>query len=156
MYRAIYLLTLTLTGLLLGMQAALAGLINGDWVGHYNCVIDGRPSKLIIDVVDDKQTICQNGYCTTVHSVRYDLRFSDNGGPWVNLPTRPFTSDDPPSNHTVHLLPVRHGNDPWLLVLHSGNDHISGYTTWQGTVFGFQCERLRLIEIPGRRVQIID
>ncbi len=113
------------------------------WNGWYDCIIDGHPSVLVIHseigLVTEE---LGNGSARSYNDIIYNIWFSDNGAPWATMSKRSFTADDPPSQNRRHILPVEHSGNPWLLVMHGGpEEYISGYTTWRGTMYGFQCQR---------------
>ncbi|MBF2014710.1 MAG: hypothetical protein IGS23_05770 [Rivularia sp. T60_A2020_040] len=113
-----------------------------DWVGTWNCNLDGRRAVLELSLGN---TVTDNGNGTSSVTVGTKIygRISDNGGSWVNLEQRTLTSNDPSTRRRDHILPLKYNNrDNWLLMMHTFNrKYASGYTTWSGIPFGLQCQK---------------
>lgn len=117
-------------------------VIPPDWVGRWNCNLDGRKAVLELrlgNTVRDNG----NGTQTITHGTKIYGRISDNGGRWVNIEQRKFTNNDPNTRRRDHILPLKYNNrDNWLLIMHTFNrKYASGYTTWSGIPFGLQCRK---------------
>lgn len=113
-----------------------------DWQGRWNCNLDGRNAVLELrlgDLVRDNG----DGTQSIVHGVKIVGRIRDNGGAWVPVEQRNFTPSDLASSRRDHMLPLRYNNqDNWMLMMHTWNRrYASGYTTWNGIPFGFQCQK---------------
>lgn len=116
-------------------------IIPPDWVGKWNCNIDGRSAVLELSLVDT--TICEGGVCRTTSGTGIAGRFSNNGGAWMPIEQRDFAPGDPSTSRRDHMLPLRYNNtDNWMLMIHTWNRNFaSGYTTWNGIHFGLQCRK---------------
>lgn len=122
--------------ILLTISAAQASQVASEWFfGNWNCQIDGRPAKMQWQVVNDPQTHCEGGVCSSTSGVKVVGRFSDNGGPWVPLVKR-----------------YRHGNDfgiryqgaepdNWFLRYDPRWKTATGWTTWRGNRYPLQCQK---------------
>ncbi|WP_146242452.1 DUF6006 family protein [Acaryochloris thomasi] len=99
-----------------------------EWSGNWDCIIDGRPSKISFNYDFGKG---------------WGIRFSDNGGPWKTLVARRLDSNDPPADRPGNLFPLKYADDGnhWLLILHGGSRKASGYTTWNKTPYGLHCQK---------------
>jgi len=116
-------------------------VIPPDWVGRWNCNLDGRNALLELNLADT--TVCSGNVCSTTAGTRIAGRISDNGGAWVPIEQRAFTGGDISSSRRDHMLPLRYNNrDNWMLMMHTWNRNFaSGYTTWNGIPFGLQCRK---------------
>lgn len=112
-----------------------------DWAGRWSCNLDGRPAVIELNLANT--TTCQGNICQTTIGTRIAGRISDNGGPWVPIEQRSFSSGDLASSRRDHMLPLRYNNTAnWMLIMHTANrNYTSGYTTWNGIPFGLQCRR---------------
>lgn len=125
-------LPVLLAGLALGSSAQASMGVTQWYNGTWNCTIDGRPSVMRWRYVDDSQTNCSGGVCSSTSGVALRGSFSDNGSAFVRL-TRIA------SNSTV--LTMRHpdGNS-WRLVMRAPG-RADGYTTWNGRRYPLICNR---------------
>lgn len=111
--------------------AVHAGMTAGWWGGSWNCTIDGRPARMQWSVVDDNQTSCSGGVCSTAAGASWKGRFSDNGSKWV-----PLTNARPGNQGGLYF---RHADgNQWYLAKPAGN-RAAGYTTWQGKRYPLSC-----------------
>ena len=117
----------------IAVSPAFAGLVSGWWGGSWSCNIDGRPARMQWTPVDDSQTTCHDGVCTTTSGARWSGRFSDNGSPWV-----PLTAAR--SGNQGGLF-FRHADgNQWYLAKPVSNQ-TSGWTTWNGRRYPLSCRR---------------
>lgn len=118
-----------------GSIPAAAGLAPGWWGGTWACTIDGRPATMKWAVVDDSQTTCSGGVCTSTSGVKWKGSFSDNGSQWVAL-TNARTGNQ-------GGLYFRHadGNQWYLPKPAGGNGRTTGWTTWNGRRYPLSCQR---------------
>ena len=116
-------------------------VIPPDWVGRWNCNLDGRAAVIEFKLGNDIR--CNGNVCSTTAGTKLVGRISDNGGEWKPLEQRNFTPSDPPTTRQDHLLPLRYNNtDNWMLMMHTWNRNFaSGYTVWNGIPFGLQCRK---------------
>ena len=112
---------------------ALASTASGWWGGTWSCSIDGRPAHMKWVIVDDSQTTCSDGTCTTTSGVRWKGSFSDNGSAWVPL------TDPRPGQQGGLFFRHADGNQ-WYLPKPTGNQ-TSGWTTWNGRRYPLSCRR---------------
>ncbi|GAB4181543.1 MAG: hypothetical protein Fur006_16670 [Coleofasciculaceae cyanobacterium] len=130
-------------------QAAKAQLVRpnpwtvilSDWQGTWNCNLDGRLAVLKLQLLEKRVFVDFVG--STYSELFVSGQFSDSGGAWKHVTQRSFNSGDLASSRRDHMLPLIYENrDNWMLIMHAGNrNYISGYTTWNGSVFGMQCRR---------------
>ena len=130
-------------------QAAKAQLVRpnpwtvilSDWQGTWNCNLDGRSAVLKLQLLEKRVFVDFVG--STYSELFVSGQFSDSGGAWKHVTQRSFNSGDLASSRRDHMLPLIYENrDNWMLIMHTGNrNYISGYTTWNGSVFGMQCRR---------------
>ncbi|WP_218110215.1 DUF6006 family protein [Oligoflexus tunisiensis] len=121
--------------LALSTSSAFGGLITKQWYhGSWDCNIDGRPAKMVWQVVNDPQTSCHGDICSTTSGVKTIGWFSDNGAPWVRLGINPGTNGN--------RLKIRYmGQEPdnWYLDFVSHNTTAVGKTTWRGKQYPLSC-----------------
>lgn len=112
-----------------------------DWVGKWNCNLDGRSAVIELGLANT--TVCNGNICSTTSGTRIAGRVSTNGGAWVPIEQRAFVSTDLPSSRLDHMLPLRYNKtDNWMLMMHTWDRNFaSGYTTWSGIPFGLQCRK---------------
>ncbi len=112
-----------------------------DWVGRWNCDLDGRPATLELRLANT--TVCNGDICRTTVGTRIAGWIGDNGGSWAPIEQRAFAAGDLSSSRRDHILPLRYNNtDNWMLIMHTWNRNFaSGYTTWNGIPFGLQCQK---------------
>ncbi|HEY9694737.1 MAG TPA: DUF6006 family protein [Oculatellaceae cyanobacterium] len=119
-----------------GASHASASQAVSQWYfGLWNCNIDGRPAQMQWYVVDDPQTTCSGGVCSSSSGVRVVGRFSDNRSPWVRLAKRYSNASE---------LGIRYlGNeqDNWYLKYNSNTRLAKGWTTWRGNRYPLQCQK---------------
>lgn len=128
---------------LLALPASASLIAAKWWDGDWNCSIDGRSARMKWKVVDDTQTTCSDGICTSTAKVKRVGQFSDNGGGWVALT---FLREDLSGG-----LNFQHadGNAWYLPKPKAGRS--TGWTTWQGRRYPLICWRSPL---PGRLTPI--
>ena len=116
-------------------------VIPPDWVGTWDCNLNGRSVVLKIDLEDE--TVCNGDLCGTIPSIKLAGSVSDDGTSWQRLEKRDFSSNDPPTSRQDHLLPLQDNNqNQWFLIMHTENrDYLSGYITQNSVPFGLQCQR---------------
>lgn len=116
-------------------SSAFAGLVAKQWYhGWWDCNIDGRPARMVWEVVDDSKTTCSGDICSTTSGVKTIGWFSDNGGPWVRLGIN-YGWDS-------NRLGIRYmGQEPdnWYLDFNSQNITAVGKTTWRGQQYPLSC-----------------
>lgn len=104
----------------------------GNW---QNCRIDGRPARMQWRVVDDPQTRCSDGVCSTTSGVKVVGQFSDNRSRWVPLGIR---SD---RGNTLGIRYLGAEPDNWMLRYNPSTQAAQGYTTWRGQRYPLSCRR---------------
>ncbi len=120
-------------------QTAFGGLAVSQWYhGWWDCNIDGRPAKMVWQVVNDSRTTCNGNVCSTTSGVKTIGWFSDNRSPWVRLGI----------NYTIgDRLGIRYlGSEPdnWELTFNASTLTANGWTTWRGNRYPLMCwNRLR-------------
>ncbi len=118
-----------------------------EWIGRWTCNLDGRPAILELSGNTDPNTCWYDeeacGFlCTLIGGTNVAGRFSDDGGPWKTIYTRPFYRDQGELKRYEHIIPLEVDKEPWLLLMHTWDkNYMSGYTTWHDRVFGIQCNR---------------
>ncbi len=113
---------------------AQASQVPSQWYfGKWNCTIDGRPAKMQWLVVDDPQTTCSGGVCSSSSGVKVVGRFSDNGSAWVPLATRYLRGND----FGIRYLGAEQNN--WMLRYQPSTKVAAGWTTWRGNRYPLQC-----------------
>ncbi len=125
--------------LLLGFAAipVRAGqVVSQRYFGSWTCSIDGRAAKMVWKVVDNPQTECRGGVCTTTSGVTVVGRFSDSGGPWVPLKAIANRGNDFRFRYTGD-------NTAWRLVRNPATGRAEGNTVWQGRPFPLSCSDRR-------------
>lgn len=121
--------------LLLGSAAipGRAGQAVTQWYfGSWTCSIDGRAARMVWKVVDDPQTECHGGVCTTTSGVAVVGRFSDSGSAWVPLKAISNRGNDFRFRYTGD-------NTTWRLVRDPQTGKAKGNTIWQGRSFPLSC-----------------
>ncbi|WP_020394015.1 DUF6006 family protein [Thiolinea disciformis] len=104
------------------------------WIsGDSNCTIDGRPARMHWAIQDDPQTECDGDSCSTTSGVRTVGRFSDNGGPWVELARISM------SNNTMNIRYLGAEPNNWQLTYNSSTQVANGWTTWRGQRYPLSC-----------------
>ena len=127
-------------GLVFAAGHAKAGLVAGEWFfGLWDCNIDGRPAQMQWRVVDDSQTTCSGGVCSSTSGVRIAGRFSDNGSAWVPLEKR-FSSK---KRQDLGIRYLGGEQDNWYLKYNSLTKVADGWTTWRGNHYPLQCRNKR-------------
>ena len=121
-----------LAGLAVGGPAQASMGVTQWFNGTWNCTIDGRPSVMRWRYVDDSQTNCSGGVCSSTSGVALRGSFSDNGSPFVRL-TRITSSST--------VLTMRHPDgNRWRLDMRAPG-RATGYTTWNGQRYPLICNR---------------
>lgn len=119
-------------------DSAEASTVASQWYfGSWACRIDGRPAKMRWRVVDDPQTTCAGGICTSTSGVKVVGHFSDNGGPWVPLKATASGST------TLSIRYLGAQQDNWFLRYSPNTRSASGWTTWQRRRFPLSCSDRR-------------
>ncbi|NJR32921.1 MAG: hypothetical protein HC778_09120 [Chamaesiphon sp. CSU_1_12] len=124
------LLPLTLS---LGISAQASQVPSQWYFGKWDCSIDRRPAKMQWLVVDDPQTSCSGGVCSSSSGVKVVGRFSDNGSAWVPLSKNYVRGND---------FGIRYqGAEPdnWFLRYNPSTKVASGWTTWRNNKYPLQC-----------------
>lgn len=122
----------TILGMLAMTGAAQASQVGGWWGGNWKCNIDGRPARMNWSAVDDSQTSCSDGVCTSTSGARWAGKFSDNGARWVALRS--------PREGSRGMF-FRHADgNQWYLAKPAGGKAV-GWTTWQGKRYPLSCWR---------------
>ncbi len=125
---------LTLTSLSPLSEIASASQTASKWYfGSWSCTIDGRPARMRWRVVDDPQTTCAGGICTSTSGVKVVGHFSDNGGPWTPLRA---TSSGPA---TLNMQYLGAEQAPWFLRYNAAQRQAQGWTTWRGHRYPLSC-----------------
>jgi hypothetical protein len=96
-----------------------------DWQGTWNCNLDGRSIQI-------------NFW------LHYNQVIGQVGDDAWALKQRSFDpSSDPATARTDHVLPLSdNNNEKWFLMMHTWDQrYASGFTRWQGSVYGLQCSR---------------
>ena len=115
-------------------QPASASTASGGWyLGKWSCQLDGRPTRMEWRIVSvDYGGDNGDGTATSAAGAELRGRLWDRNGPWATL-TR--------IGSTGSTLSFRHADgNRWFLRL-SGSNNASGYSTWQGTRYPFDCRR---------------
>lgn len=107
-----------------------AAVVPSDWKGTWNCNLDGRTTQITF-------------------KTHYNLVVGDIGAKTSILTQRSFDpSIDPPTPRKDHVLPLTfkgedyNSQDKWFLMLHTwDHGYASGFTRWNGDVYGIQCRR---------------
>jgi hypothetical protein len=133
-------LAIVSASLVLGSSSTKAGQIAGEWFfGLWDCNIDGRPAQMQWKVVDDPQTSCSGGVCSTTSGVRLVGRFSDNGSAWIPLEKR-FSSRQ---RQDLGIRYLGAEQDNWYLRYNSQTKIADGWTTWRRNRYPLQCRNRR-------------
>ena len=103
------------------------------YFGKWNCSIDGRQAKMQWLVVDDPQTTCSGGVCSSSSGVKVVGRFSDNGSAWVPLSKRYLRGND----FGIRYLGAEQDN--WMLRYQPRSKVAAGWTTWRGNRYPLEC-----------------
>lgn len=121
------------------------------WVGNWQCNLDGRPARiqLFSERIDMN---CSDGLCEITSEPSYRLagRISSNGfPPWKKLESRGFRAEDPKTKVSSYILPLRYdGAEDWFVMMHTWNkNYLSGFSRWNGTVYGLQCQKITPIVV---------
>ena len=99
-----------------------------NWAGTWTCNFDGQSQALRI-----------------TFRLHYNLVIGQIGNNAWALQQRSFnSSSDPATSRKDHVLPLRNttNNEQWFLMLHTWNTkYASGFSRWQGSVYGMSCTR---------------
>jgi hypothetical protein len=117
---------------LAGSAPATAGQVVGTWyMGDWRCTLDGRPTRILVDVVSVDHGSNHGDIGTSVAGAERRARFWDRGT-WVTLSLGRSTST---------TLNFRHpdGNN-WFLRRTSATQ-AAGYSTWQGRRYPLACTK---------------
>jgi hypothetical protein len=120
-------------------HVAQASLIIPQWYfGWWDCQIDGRPSRMAWEVVNDPQPKCDDEFCTTTSGLKVVGKFSDSGGQWVPLAEQSINGDD------FNLRYLGAEQDNWFLkrtppTTPPSGLSATGYTTWRGNRYPLSC-----------------
>ncbi|MEE3717825.1 DUF6006 family protein [Tumidithrix elongata RA019] len=122
--------------LFLASGQAIASQVATEWYfGRWNCNIDGRSARMQWSVVNDPQTNCSGGVCSTTSGVRIVGRFSDNGSAWVPLAKQRSSST------TLNIRYLGAEQDNWFLRYDRSSNIANGWTTWRGNRYSLRCWR---------------
>jgi hypothetical protein len=113
---------------------ATAGQVAGTWyMGDWRCTLDGRPTRIVVDVVSVDHGSNHGDVGTSVAGAEMRARFWDRGT-WVNLSL---------SRSTSTTFNFRHpdGNS-WFLRKTSATQ-ANGYSTWRGRRYPLACTKTR-------------
>lgn len=118
----------------LGAAHLLGGQLPRQWFfGTWDCRLDGRPARMEWLTVDDPQTVCSNGTCTTTSGVKLVGRFRENSQPWVELRLGRVTDSTLQFRH----LGAQHSDG--YLSQDPRDKTANGWSTWNGTKYAFAC-----------------
>ena len=116
-----------------GSSAQASQVVSQWYFGKWDCSIDGRRAKMQWLVVDDPQTSCSDGVCSSSSGVKVIGRFSDNGSAWVPLAQRYLRGND------FGIRYLGNEQDNWLLRYNPSTKVANGWTTWRGNKYPLQC-----------------
>ncbi len=108
---------------------AEAGTAPGGWyTGKWSCQLDGRPTRMEWRIVN----VDYGGPGTSVAGAELRGRLWDRNGPWATL-TR--------TGSTASTLTFRHADGNRWFLRRGGGNTASGYSTWQGNRYPFDCRK---------------
>lgn len=126
--------TALLAGVLAGGGPAAASQVAGGWyMGDWRCTLDGRPTRIVWDVVSVDHGASHGDVGTSVAGAERRGRFWDRGS-WANLSLGRATST------TVHFKHADGNN--WHLRRASATQ-ATGYSTWEGRRYPLSCTKAR-------------
>lgn len=114
------------------------------WLGRWMCNLDGRNSTLEFFALDEPNVSCSGDICTsTSGNVTLAGVAIDASGSRKSLALRPLNAKDPKANNGTQILALSYNRtDDWLLLLHTWDKrYASGFTTWNGNIYGLQCKK---------------
>ncbi len=121
-------------GFLFNPSTINASQVAREWYfGLWDCNIDGRPAKMEWYVVNDPQTTCNNGVCSSTSGVKVLGRFSDNNSPWVPLAKRSSNST------SISIRYLGQEQDNWYLKYNVNSGRANGWTTWRNKRYPLSC-----------------
>lgn len=129
------LITRSLASLALLSLASLAtaSQVASKWYfGNWACVIDGRAARMVWQVVDDPQTSCRDGVCSSSSGVAIKGWFKDGNGPWVRLVNQSLAGNDLRFTYTGD-------NTRWFLRFNPNTGVANGNTVWRGNTYSLNC-----------------
>ena len=119
---------------LAGSVPAAAGQVAGGWyMGDWRCTLDGRPTRIVWDVVSVDHGSSHGEVGTSVAGAERRGRFWDRGS-WANLSLGRATST------TVHFKHADGNN--WFLRRISATQ-ATGNSTWNGRPYPLSCTKAR-------------
>jgi glucan-binding YG repeat protein len=126
----------TLTALLLSLSSlSQASTVASQWYfGNWNCLIDGRAARMVWQVVDDPQTSCSGGVCSSSSGVAIKGWFKDGNGSWVTLNSQSVSRNDFRFTYTGD-------NTRWFLRYDPATRSAVGNTIWNGNAYSLSCRK---------------
>ena len=116
-----------------GAPAGASQVAGGWYMGNWRCTLDGRPTRIVWDVVSVEHGGHHGDHGTSVAGAERRGRFWDRGS-WVTLSFGRATS-------TALYFKHPDGND-WYLRRTSATQ-ASGHSTWQGRRYPLACTKAR-------------
>lgn len=119
---------------LAGGGPARASQVGGGWyMGDWRCTLDGRPTRIVWDVVSVDRGGDDGDVGTSVAVAERRGRFWDRGS-WAELSLGRATST------TVHF---KHADGNNWYMRRASATQATGYSTWQGRRFPLSCTKAR-------------
>jgi len=116
-----------------GLDANASTAPGGWYLGKWSCQLDGRPTRMEWKIVSvDYGQDNGDGTATSVAGAELRGRLWDRNGPWATL-TR--------IGGSTSTLSFRHADGNRWFLRRGGGNTASGYSTWQGTRYPFDCRR---------------
>ena len=127
--------TAALFGAALAFSApATASQVAGTWyMGDWRCTLDGRPTRIVWDVVSVDHGSNQGDVGTSIAGAERRGRFWDRGS-WVTLSLGRATST---------TLNFRHPDGNSWFLRRTSATQATGYSTWQGRRYPLACTKAR-------------
>ena len=125
--------TLSSLALLSLVGLGQASQVASQWYfGTWNCNIDGRNAQMVWKVVDDPQTSCSGGLCSSSSGVAIKGWLSDSGSRWVPLESPRTVGNDFRFTYTGDRT-------NWFLRYNPSSRSTVGNTVWQGKAYPLSC-----------------
>ncbi|WP_437720871.1 DUF6006 family protein [Sorangium sp. So ce861] len=126
---------LLLFSVLAGHRASASTCAQHWSFGRWSCSIDGRPSEMVWECVDDSRRHCRpDGTCTMTSGVKVAGWFREANSSWVNLVRGSATAGDLHFTYTGDAT-------AWYLRYDPRSLSATGWTTWQGRRYPLTCRR---------------
>ncbi|WP_407571836.1 DUF6006 family protein [Deinococcus altitudinis] len=120
-------------GLLSVFSCSSASQVVHAWYfGDWSCVIDQRAGRMLWKVVDDPQTTCRGGVCSSTSGVAVRGWFKDGNGGWVSLIQRSASGNDLRFTYTGDFT-------RWFLRYDPATGVANGNTVWRGNTYPLNC-----------------